>query len=96
MKKELLNDCACALNNAQINLAKLAEIEIVRERFANGEPLKLSVTCGNTELCDRLLLANSKALFMQDVLDAFALQAELNLKTELSTVQDLLEIGGDK
>ena len=96
MKKELLNDCVIALNNAQINLAKLAEIETVRERFADGEPLKLSVTCGETEICDRLLLANGKALFMQDVLNTFALQAELNLKTELSTLQDLLEIGGGK
>lgn len=96
MKKELLNDCVCALNNAQINLAKIAEIESVRERFQSGEPLKLTVTCGETEICDRLLLANGKALFMQDVLNAFALQAELSLKTELSTVQDLLEIGGGK
>ena len=96
MKKELLNDCVIALNNAQINLAKLAEIETVRERFADGEPLKLSVTCGETEIFDRLLLANGKALFMQDVLNTFALQAELNLKTELSTLQDLLEVGGGK
>lgn len=96
MKKELLNDCVCALNSAQINLAKLAEIETIRERFTNGEPLKLAITCGDTEICDRLLLANGKALFMQDVLNAFALQAELNLKTELATMQDLLEIGGGK
>lgn len=96
MKKELLNNCVYALNSAQTDLAKLAEIETVRERFANGEPLKLAVTCGETEICDRLLLANGKALFMQDVLNAFALQTELSLKSELSTLQELLEIGGGK
>ena len=96
MKKELLNDCACALNEAQEIIAKIAEIETIREKFKAGEPLKLSVTCGEMEVCDRLLLANGKALFMEEVLNTFALQAELSLKITISTLEEQLTAGGSK
>lgn len=96
MEKELLNDCACALNEAQETLAKIAEIETIRERFTAGEPLKLSVTCGEMEVCDRLLLANGKALFMKEVLDTFAMQAEMSLKITIATLEEQLEAGASK
>lgn len=96
MKKELLNDCACALNEAQEILAKIAEIETLREKFTAGEPLKLSVICGDIEVCDRLLLANGKALFMKEVLDTFAMQAEMSLKITISTLEEELTAGGSK
>lgn len=96
MKKELLNDCACALNEAQELLAKIAEIETIREKFKGGEPLKLSVTCGDTEVCDRLLLANGKAIFMHEVLDTFAMQAEMGLKIAISTLEEQLTAGSSK
>lgn len=96
MKKELLNDCACALNEAQEILAKIAEIETIREKFTAGEPLKLSIACGDMEVCDRLLLANGKALFMKDLLDTFAMQAEMSLKIAISTLEEQLTAGASK